>query len=173
MNRFLAVLFSALLGSLAPAQAQQWIEHRPPGAGYKVELPSAPTIESEDVPTEFGPMPMTIAEVIVPDEMVLQTSHAILPEKAGGADANAVLKGMSDSTVEHANCKLRRESRLEVSDAPARRIVMDCADGKVAGIGLLVFGGDRVYSALIAVPKGQEDSANVQRFLKSFALVPR
>lgn len=173
MNRFIPVLIFVVLAGLAPAHAQQWVEYRPAGAGYRVEFPSPPTVEKEDIPTEFGLMPMTTAEVVVPKEMFLMASHVLLPKKAAGADADAVLDGVRDSTAEQAKCKLRRESRLKVGEAPARRIVMDCADGELAGVGLIVFSADRIYSAMIAVPRGQEDGTNAQRFLKSFALVPR
>lgn len=173
MSRFLSVFLLALLGGLAPAGAQQWVEHKPPGAGYRVEFPGTPEVETEDMPSEYGPMRMSTAEFIVKNEMMLMSSHTSLPAAAAGSDPKDVLDGARNGFVEQAKCKLRRESRISIDGAPARRLVMDCADGEVVGIGVLALNDNHLYSVMAAVPRGQENGANAQRFLKSFAFVPR
>src|SRR5688572_29048004 len=43
--------------------AQNWIEHKPDGIGYRIEMPAAPKILSRDVPTQIGPIKTTMALV--------------------------------------------------------------------------------------------------------------
>ena len=51
MRRLLPILLIVVLGSLAPASAQDWVEFKPQGAGYRVEFPRAPKVQIQDVQT--------------------------------------------------------------------------------------------------------------------------
>ncbi len=53
------LVYGCLEGRLPPSSptshAQQWVEHRPAGAGYRIEFPSPPTVSSRNLQTPAGP----------------------------------------------------------------------------------------------------------------------
>lgn len=173
MLRFLTAFLFLLLGTLAPASAQQWAEYRPQGAGFRIEFPAAPDIESEDIPSSVGPLRMTSAEFLVPDEALFMVADTAYPASVVGSDPEAVLDGALEGFLEKAKANLREEIRLTIDGKPARRVTVEAPKGDLLGTGLLVLSGDHLYIVMALVPNGQENSEKVQLFLKSFALLPR
>jgi hypothetical protein len=57
----LIVLAFAVCNS--PASAQQWIEYRPAGEGFRVEMPQAPQVTSRVLQHKIGPLNMIEANV--------------------------------------------------------------------------------------------------------------
>ena len=57
------VVIAALTAAAAPAAAQNWVEHKPAGIGYRIEMPAAPKVTQRDVPTQIGPIKTTMALV--------------------------------------------------------------------------------------------------------------
>ena len=170
MLRLLLVLLLFVLGSLAPARAQQWVEHRPPGAGYRVEFPAAPKVSKEDIANPAGKVVMTFAEYEKSGGFALVAMHTVYPSSP--PDPQIFLDAARDSAVRHANAKLREEKKLTVGGKPARRLVVEMPDTLV-GVALVVLDGNHIYNTMAVVPPGEVNSADVERFLKSFALVPR
>jgi hypothetical protein len=64
---------------------------------------------------------------------------------------------------------LRLSSRL--GGLPARRVIIDIPAKKLVTVALFVLGPERLHQAIAVVPPVQEGSADVERFLKSFAPV--
>ena len=54
MLRLLSILLIFFLGTIAPASAQDWVEFKPPGSGYRVEFPEAPKVQVQEVKTTAG-----------------------------------------------------------------------------------------------------------------------
>jgi uncharacterized DUF497 family protein len=100
----------------------------------------------------------------------------VLPDRPAmwNGDAQATLDRVRDNAVRAANGKLREEKRLTGANGePARRFVIaDMPQGKVCVV-LQVMRGDQLYQAIAVVSAGQEDSAETQRFINSFALLAR
>ena len=64
--RFLSRLAVIVAFAAIPAGNQalaQWVEHKPAGIGYRIEMPAAPQIQSRDIPTAVGPIKTTMALV--------------------------------------------------------------------------------------------------------------
>ena len=53
-RRGLLVLMFVLAAAGVVHAQQQWVEHRPVGAGYRIEFPGRPTVESQEVDTGAG-----------------------------------------------------------------------------------------------------------------------
>jgi hypothetical protein len=168
--RFPSALLIVLLAWLAPARAQQWVEHRPPDAGYRVEFPAAPKVAKENIDTPVGKAVVTMAEYEKNGSFVLVAMHTVYP--SGPPDPQIFLDGALDGGLKSANATLREKKQLTVGGKPARRIVMEMPDG-LMGVALVVLDGNRLYNAMAVVPRGEVNSADVERFLNSFALVPR
>jgi hypothetical protein len=176
MRMVLALLLLALgiLGSPNASRAQaQWIEYRPPGVGFRVELPGEPQRSEKDVPTKVGPIRMHMAAVPVGDDVVFMAIHSSYPPGVLSEDRQAVLDSGRNGGVANVKGKLRSEERITVGGMPGRKIVIDIPQGQQASVAIFVLSGDDLYQAVAVVPAGQEDSADVQRFINSFALVPR
>ena len=166
--RFPSALLIVLLAWLAPARAQQWVEHRPPDAGYRVEFPAAPKVSKENIDTPVGKAVVTFAEYEKTGGFALVATHIVYP--SGPPDPQVFLDAARDSGLQSAKATLREEKQLTVGGKPARRMVMEMPD-TLMGVALVVLDGNRLYNTMAVVPRGEVNSADVERFLKSFAPV--
>jgi hypothetical protein len=169
-------LLLVVLSSVAPAGAQNWVEHKSQGAGYRVEFPQAPKVVSEDVKTGSGVRRMEVATFESRRDGVSLTFMTTLPERqtiVAGSDAQAPFDKVRDDTVSWVNGKLREEKRITVDGQPARRSVIDMPQDNQVCVLLQVMRGDQLYKAIAVVSAGQENGADTQRFINSFALLPR
>lgn len=165
-----ALALVGLFALIGVAAAQQWVEHRPTGAGYRIEFPGKPKLTSDEVPTKAGPIRAFLAQWDR-EATVFLVAHAVYPPGGLAADRDAVLDGARNGGVQRAQGRLRQERRLTVDGAPARRIVFDVPKGNQVGVALIVLNGNNLYQAIVVAPAGQETAADIDRFLKSFALV--
>jgi hypothetical protein len=162
------VLLVLLVASAASAQGQsKWVVYAPKKHGFRVELPTQPTVRGGDAKTTYGPARSTY--FFFKGENGLHGRMEVTDYEPGriGKDPRAYL----DEAREHFERRspLRSESRFSLDGAPAQRFVTDTADGRVATIQEVVI-GDRFISVICFVPKGQENSPDVDRIYKSFAL---
>lgn len=175
MRSFPLLLLLAVLSSVAPANAQKWVEYKPQGAGYRVEFPQAPNVVSEDVKTNSGVRRIGAASVEVRRDGVSLTFMTPLPERPSaftGGDPQAVLDRVRDDTVSWVNGRLREDKRITIDGQPARRSVIDMPQDRQVCVLLQVMRGDQLYKAIAVVSAGQEDGADTQRFINSLALLP-
>jgi hypothetical protein len=174
MRRRGLLLLMFVLAAAAVAHAQQqWVEHRPAGAGYRIEFPGRPTVESQEVDTGAGKITVHIAKVNIGKDVELVAMHNSYPKGTLGDPTDSLARGRDSVVNLSPSRKLRSEQNLSVSGAPAKRIIVDDSDGDEVIIDLMVVSGDNFYQAIIGSPKGSENSPDVQRFLSSFALVAR
>ncbi len=169
-NLLLALLF-VVVGSVGSASAQQWVEHRPAGAGYRIEFPAAPTVQTRD--SDAGSGKLTTASYDGPGDIEFLAIHNDSSTTGKVDDPQAAFDSARNSAIAAVSGKMREETRLTVEGLPARRIVVDIADPKLTITVVAVLKGQRLYQAIAVVPRGQEDSADVKRFFGSFHLVPR
>ncbi len=169
MIRRIALILLLLLAAPFAAQAQ-WVEHRPPGAGYRIEFPRTPTTSSQDVPTDVGTVKLYHATVEIGQTMAFVALHNVFP--AGSVkDPKAALDRGRDGALRAPSRKLVEERRMTVSGAPATRLVVEETKQGLILIALIVVSGDNMYQAIFVSPKGGENSPDGQRFLSSLALV--
>jgi hypothetical protein len=168
-------LLLVVLSSFAPASAQKWVEYKPQGAGFRLEFPQAPNVVREDVKTSSGVRHMELATFEVRRDGVSLTFMTALPERPAGftgGDPQAVLDRVRDDTVSWVSGRLREEKRITIDGQPARRSVIDMPQDNQVCVLLQVLRGDQLYKAIAVVSAGQENGADTQRFVNSFALLP-
>jgi hypothetical protein len=173
----LSVLGGALPGAGSSAWAQergaltgQWREYRPAGQGFRVILPGVPLLKDTQVQTGYGPV-IKHEFIIGSDDVAYNLSYADFPASAASQPAAEMLQNVR--TGEIGKNRLRREWSLTVSGAPARRVITDPADGNFVMQSLIVVQGVRVYQAIYTVRPRLENQADIDRFMNSFALLPR
>jgi len=175
MRRLPLALLLVTLSSFAPASAQKWVEYKPRGAGFRVEFPQAPKVVSEDAKTSSGVRRMELATFESRRDGVSLTFMTTLPERPtgfAGGDPQALLDRVRDDTVSWVNGRLREEKRISIDGQPARRSVIDMPEDHQVCVLLQVLRGDQLYKAIAVVSAGQENGADTQRFINSFALLP-
>ena len=170
MSRLAKVMMLLSLGvniGVGAAWAEKWIEHRPPGEGYRVDLPGASDAIADNVPTDAGTIRYHAARV-ESGALVFVATRMDYPAAALPGDPQTALDGVRAGQLQYGGV-LRNERHLTVGGAPARRFVFD-RDGQVVS-SLAVLQGDVLYQMVCTGPRGSEVSADVERFLSSFQLV--
>lgn len=170
----LLVVIASLVGRVDPSSAQQWMEHRPADAGFRIEFPERPEVRDTLVPIRSGGQVRAfLASVTRTAEGTFLVAYTEYPAGALSTDKDATLDNARDGGLERAKGRLREERRLSIGNAPARRIVFDVPEKREVGVALIVLSGQWLYQAIVVTNSGSEDSPDVRRFLSSFALVPR
>lgn len=166
MKACAVLLWLALSALTSPALALTWIEFRPAGAGYSVELPGEWRPSTQDVPSAFGPLKARRAAVTVGRRTFI-TMSIVYPEAALRAQpADTMLDGTRDGLVANVKGKLRSEQRLTVNDLPAREIVIDAPNNLVVVARYMLLRNVMVQ-ALLAGQRGIESEKDTRYFLDS------
>ena len=167
LPRFVAIL-ALSAAAAAPALAQNWVEHKPDGIGYRDEMPAAPAITTRDVPTAVGPIKATMALVDRGAVGFIVSHNDYPPQAIAGKSPDDLLDGIRSGQV--GRHTLRAEEKITIGDKPARHIVIDTAQGQVI-VTRIVMVESRLFQAIYVGPKGSEDGNDAKRFIASFALV--
>jgi hypothetical protein len=165
-----AALLLLALSGIQPAEAQQWIEYQPDGAGYRIAFPGKPTEETREVNTNIGRIRMRTCALGVGNAMFM-TISSIYPPQVSMGDPQKNLDGARNGSVRNVNGTLRTEQALNFGDAPARHLVIDIPKDNQAADTLVVLDGHKLVQAIYVGPRGTEETPEVRRFLTSFALV--
>ena len=171
--RVAASLVAALIVAFGGlALAQTWVEYRPDGAGFRIELPGTPQVNNEQIKTDVGLVPTTTAVVEVGTSMAYVVMHSKYTEKQlTGRTPERILNGARDGSAK--GKVLRSEQKLTVGGHPARRLIIDDKDGFVF-LSQLVLAGTQLNQAIfVSQKKGAEESAEAKRFIESFAIIDR
>ena len=163
--------FAALLalGGAVSANAQQWIDHRPNGGGYRVAFPAQPIEQGRTVDTDVGKVRMQTSAVEL-DGKIFMTIDSTYPNEFAMGDAEANLDTARNGGLRNVGGKLLSEERLSVDNAPARRLVIDIPRSNQAAEALMVLDGHRLYQAVYLGPRGSHTPDDAKRFLSSFKL---
>lgn len=170
MSRLARMMMLLSLGvnlGVGAAWAQKWIEHRPSGEGYRVDLPGVSDAIADDLPTDAGTVRYHAARV-ESGALIFVATRMDYPAAARALDPQAALDDVRAGQLQYGGV-LRDERHLTIGGAPARRFVFD-RDGAVVSA-LAVLRDGVLYQMVCTGPSGSELSADVERFLSSFQLV--
>jgi len=165
----LAALLSLALAGAQAVQAQQWIDHRPNGGGYRVAFPAQPIEDGRNVDTTLGAVKMRTTAVEI-DGRIFMTIDSVYPANLPMGDPESDLDIVRDGGVRNVNGKLLSEERLSIGNAPARRVVIDIPHSNQAAEALIVLDDHRLFQAVYVGPRGTQSTEQANRFLSSFAL---
>jgi hypothetical protein len=171
MLRALGVLLLAAFTSVvSPVCAQTWIEYRPEGVGYSVEMPGEWTPSNQDVPTAFGSLKAYVATVAKSNRAYITRHISYPPDAIRGRPDTTMLDGVRDGEVANMKGKLRKEERIVVSDLPAREIIVDAPRNLVVVVRYFLM-RTMLVQALVAGPKNVESDPDTRHFLDSLKVV--
>lgn len=161
-------LIALLVAAATSAQGRSnWIVYESKGPGFRVELPTEPTINNADVKTTYGPAHATY--FFFKGENGLEGRMSVTDYQPGKISNDP--RGYLDQAMGYHEDRhpIQSQSRFSLDGAPAQRYVVKTVDGRMAKIQEVVI-GDRAISLVCFVPKGQENSPDLDRIIKSFAL---
>jgi hypothetical protein len=170
MVRLSSLAAFALLAFAGVASAQQWVDYRPAGLGYRVEFPGMPAASETDAATAVGQIHSSTATLESGGKVFL-VMRTIYPSAVAGASPRKVMTSARDGLV--GGGKLRDTKDLSINNLPARRLIIDRADTGRIMVVLQVMSGTWLYQAICLARPGEEAAPDIERFLGSFALVPR
>lgn len=176
MIRLVAMLFSTamllLAGAAAVAQTYnptRWIEYKPAGGRYRVEMPAIPKATTVPVPTGAGTsVPMTEATAVV-DRVVYVASYVDYPASVTkNAAADVILTQVRNGSA--AGNTWRDEKKLQLGRSEGREYTVVQAGGNVS-VARIYWVRGRLYQLVVEGRPGIEQAADTRRFLESFNLV--
>jgi hypothetical protein len=167
---FCALIFIGYSGSVT---AQQWLEYRPTGGGFRVEIPGTPRVSTQILQSKNGPVNQTSATIDF-DNQHFGASYTDLPDIPEGKFRNsddAILDGARDGAIQGSNvpgvrATLRNERRLIVSGYPARDIVLD-TDQNLVSVMRIILVKNRMFSANFVGSSGSETGSSARMSLSS------
>ena len=170
MLRLSSLAAFALLALAGVASAQQWVDYRPAGLGYRVEFPGKPTASETDAATAVGQIHSSTATLESGGKVFL-VMRTVYPSAVASASPRKVMTSARDGLV--GGGKLHDTKDLSINNLPARRLIIDRTDTGRIMVVLQVMSGTWLYQAICLARPGEETAPDIERFLGSFALVPR
>jgi hypothetical protein len=175
MTRFLTLLMSTmalLFAATASAQTYnptRWIEYKPNGGRYRVEMPAIPKAGTVAVPTGAGTtVPMMEATAVV-DRVAYVASYVDYPASVTkNAAADVILTQVRNGSA--AGNTWRDEKKLQLGRSEGREYTVVQASGNVA-ITRIYWVRSRLYQLVVEGKPGVEQAPDTRRFLESFNLV--
>ena len=170
LKAFGVLLVVALSSAGSPATAQTWMEFKPEGVGYSLEMPGVWTLSSQNINTPIGPLTANMAAVTVNDQAYMTMWIAYPEEAVRARPIDTMLDGARDGAVANVKGTLRKEERITVNGLPGREIIVDVPNNLVAIQRFFVL-RNILVQALIAGARGTENGPDTRRYLDSLKVV--
>lgn len=147
----------------------RWIEYKPDGGRYRVEMPAIPKTATVPVPTGGGAtVPMAEATAVV-DRVAYVASYVDYPASVTkNAAADVILTQVRNGSA--AGNTWRDEKKLQLGRSEGREYTVVQANGNVAVTRVYWVRG-RLYQLVVDGKAGVETRPDTRRFLESFNLV--
>jgi len=148
---------------------QSWSEYRPPGVGFRLEMPAQWQTSSQDVPTDLGKIAMHMATVDMGTKAYMAI-HSTFPQShIDRTPAELLLDNARDGAVKNVKGTLLSEQKIKLGGYPGRHIVVNTKDNRIAQ--RFVLYGNKLIQAIYVGAAGEETQPNAVRFFNSFAVV--
>src|SRR5262245_54727171 len=170
LRAFGVLLLVAFSSVVSPALAPTWIEFKPEGVGYSLEMPGQWTMSSQNINTAIGPLKANMASVTVGDRAFMTMWIGYPEEVIRSRPVGTMLDGARDGAVANVKGTLRKEDRITVNDLSAREIIIDAPNNLVV-IARYFLLRNILVQALTAGAHGVEVAADTRRFLDSLKVV--
>jgi hypothetical protein len=157
-----ALLFVFLVAPVMSGhQGGEWIKVAPAGGGFSIMMPAKP----EEEVTQHEDFTMHLFTVTIANAIYLagygDYAPSIRLDPAGELAANR------DTFVKGLNATLLDSRSITLDGRPGLEFTAESDQASFKSRVYLF--GNRVHQVAVAVPKGKDDTANVNRFFASFA----
>jgi len=156
-----------MFGSVAEAQ-QKWASFTPPDGGYRVDVPTSPSVKSGDTKTDYGPAHVVEAVFKMSDGLDCTIRRADYEAGAIGLDPQGHFNRVKQNFA--AKYSIRSDDRQALINQPAMHLVVDLPNKRVARFQEVII-ADRTITMVCIVPAGQETGPTMKRIFSSFAVI--
>lgn len=170
-RQFLALLATAGAAAFLPetVSAQGWMEYKPEGGRFRVDLPALPKIAIVQVPIGNGnTVPMTEATSVVSRVAYIASYVDYPPTVTKGAAADVILTHVRNSAA--TGNSYRDEKKLQIGRVEGREFTVVQGNGNVA-VTRIYWARGRLFQLVVDGKAGIENQPATRQFLESFALV--
>ena len=159
------------LMAIGGAQAQIWVEVRPDGGRYTIQMPGPASMSTQQVPLPDGRSVTMFQALFETGDVAYLSSHVDYPpEIVRNTSPDTLLTNVMDGSAE--GHTLRNQRRITIGGYQAREYVITQANGVVL-VTRSVLVDNRLYQIIVARMGTGEDHPDTRKFLESFALMPR
>lgn len=163
----LGLLFG--LFAACTAQAQGWGEVRPPGGGYRVEMPTAAKFDTDDITLPDGRKAVIYQAISeYRDAAFLATYVDYPPDMIARGTPESHLNNAVNGTASGAT--LAGQRNIVIGGNKGRDYVVFRPDGLSMSVRNALV-GNRLYQIIVVGKRGMEQNPDTKRFLESFGLI--
>ena len=170
-RHFLAFLMAGGAAALLPVavRAQGWMEYKPEGGRFRVDLPALPKIAIVQVPIGNGnTVPMTEATSVVSGIAYIASYVDYPPTVTKGAAADVILTHVRNGAA--AGNSYRDETKLQIGRVEGREFTVVQGNGNVA-VTRVYWSRGRLFQIVVDGKAGIEKHPATRQFLESFSLI--
>jgi hypothetical protein len=169
----LILLATVLVGCGKPSR--EWKSLSDSQGKFTVEMPGTPEKASHDMPIKSGTMTFNSYIVDMPEKakffMVCYVDYPPGTSDGSVASAHDVMDKYVAGGARKKNLKLEKKSQITLGNHPGQEYLFDEPKYGDKSSWRVYLVGNRLYQLVASwSPKGEEPSADAQRFLKSFQL---
>ena len=174
-SRILVLLILLATILVGCGTSREWKSVSDPQGKFTVEMPGTPEKASHDMPIKSGTMTFNSYIVDMPEQakffMVSYVDYPPGTSDGGDASAHDVMDKYVAGGARKKNLKLEKKSQITLGKHPGQEYLFDEPEYGDKSSWKVYMVGNRLYQ-LVAnwSPKGEESSADAQRFHKSFQL---
>jgi hypothetical protein len=162
----LVLLLAACGGSGSP---QPPVEFKSETGGFSITTPYALKETTQSVDTEAGKIEIHMFSAEQGQQAWMVGYSDYPPEIVEASDAEGLLGASRDGAVSNVNGELVSDAPVSLNEHPGREFTASAQGLSLRARIFLV--ENRLYQIMAVVPKGQENSEEVDRFLQSFQLI--
>lgn len=170
-RHFLALLVTGSAAAFLPkrASAEGWLEYKPEGGRFRVDLPALPKIAIVQVPIGNGnTVPMTEATSLVSRVAYIASYVDYPPAVTRGAAADVILTQVRNGAA--AGNSYRDEKKLQIGRVEGREFTVVQGNGNVA-VTRIYWSRGRLFQLVVDGKAGIETQPATRQFLESFAFL--
>jgi hypothetical protein len=154
-------------------RSSEWVAVTAEDGSFRAELPGAPRRIHQSRETPAGPAPIEMW-VHEDGERAFMVGYTEYPERVRSlVGEEELLDSARDGAVAGAHGRLLVDEPRELGGVTGRHVEIDSDGGRVRVRGHLYVVGRRLYQVFATVEPVESESAEVQRFLESFRILPR
>lgn len=170
-----ALLFTdsgkTLLSKINPVKTPAWEEFSSSEGNFSVQMPGAPSHQTEQVQTAIGPIDMHLFSRELGSKIAYIVIYSDYPEVITRASPDQVLDGGRDAAVANSKGKLLSEERIFLDGGHAgREIVVEVPDQGVMKLRVYLV-RQRLYQIMLLASKERIDSEENAKYFTSFKLL--
>lgn len=172
MKSFLYLGLIALLTVTACAQQQNWFSMESKEGRFSVSMPGHPKEIPQIINTPVGEID-THPLVLRRQNTAFIVMYSDYPkEYFKDQDMKSILDSFRDGAVKNTQGTLLLEKILTLGPYPGREIIIATPNGEGTSTDRFFLVGNRLYQLIVACPKADRYSPDINQFLESFKLLP-